>query len=73
MSNIGASLWKAVAPPALAADVVVCPAEVIIEVEIVGVTVAPGFPPPMVEVKRELVRIDELVPTTVVVLTAVAL
>lgn len=34
---------------------------------------APEFPPPMVEVKAEDVGMDEFVPKTVVVLTAVAL
>jgi len=62
-----------VAPPALVADVVVWPAEVVVGVEVAGVTVGPEFPPPMVEVKAEDVGMDELVPKAVVVLTAVAL
>ena len=61
------------APPALVADVVVWPAgAVAVGVEVAGVTVGPEFPP-MVEVKAEDVGMNELVPKTVVVLTAVAL
>jgi hypothetical protein len=58
----------------LVADVVVWPAgAVVVGVEVAGVTVGPEFPPPMVEVKAEDVGMNELVPKTVVVLTAVAL